>query len=107
MKILRDYCCKKCKIYFEDHREYEDIPACPDCGKPTEIYISTCNFNSFFEGSHKSQYGEQGKIFQGNCTKESLLKKVSYSERVKEAKSWKKGLKGQEVDDKKHAKKID
>jgi hypothetical protein len=105
MKRLHDYICWNCKVSGEAYLEFGDFPLCPECGEPMEIWYTKVNFDSYFPGSHNSEYSTHGRKFQG-CTKDGLLDKVSYSARVGDKIKYKKALKGQVIDDKKHAKKI-
>ena len=105
MKILRDYVCHNCKVQGEDIRELKDLPTCPRCKKSMEILFTSCNFDSFFEGSHASEYSTHGRKFNG-CTKEQLYENVSLRRRVGERLYTKKSLRGQVPDEKKYKEKF-
>lgn len=104
MKILRDFACWECKVKLEAAMEYKEYPVCPKCSQAMEILFTACNFDSHFAGSHNCEYGTDGPKFKTH-SKEEILETVTYSKRVG-SRINKKGLKGQEVDNAKHYKKL-
>lgn len=81
MRVSRDFACWDCEVEMEDILEQGERPLCPECNKPMELYFKRMNFNSYFKGSYKAEYGEQGKIFNG-FTKEDALRTVTKKKRI-------------------------
>lgn len=76
MKTTRDFLCHNCGELLENHYgECGDNPSCPECGTEMEFLPTKLNANTYFPGSHNSEYGTHGRKFQG-CTKEQLLKPI-------------------------------
>lgn len=74
MKAHRDYACWDCEEFeFDYFGEYKEVPYCPKCHRPMEFIPTKVNVDTYFPGSHNSEYTHHGNKFQNGTSKQKLL----------------------------------